>query len=87
MPPNAMETEVIHTKRKGKSILLYFPLILNYFVGSMYFPYKLLTPLRDVMLTVTRELGLLVIIDHVKWPFFVQRPGKGGAKRPAFALC
>ena len=25
-----METEVIHTTRKGKSILLYYPLILNY---------------------------------------------------------
>ena len=40
--PNAMETEVIHTTRKGKSILLYFLLILNYSIGSMYFPYKLL---------------------------------------------
>ena len=29
-----METEVIHTTRKGKSILLFFPLILNYSVGS-----------------------------------------------------
>ena len=28
-PPNAMETQVIHTKRKGKSILLFSPLILN----------------------------------------------------------
>ena len=37
-----METEVIHTARKGKSILLFFPFILNYPVGSMYFPYKLL---------------------------------------------
>ena len=41
-PPNAMETEVIHTTRKGKSILLFFPLILNYSVGSVNFPYKLL---------------------------------------------
>ena len=58
-----METEVIHTTRKGKSILSYFPLILNYSVGSMYnFPIQtlIITPLRNVMLTVTRELGLPV---------------------------
>ena len=29
-------------QEKVKSILLFFPLILNYSVGSMYFPYKLL---------------------------------------------
>ena len=36
VPPNAMETEVIHTTRKGKSILLlFFSFILNYSVGSI----------------------------------------------------
>ena len=65
-----METEVIHTTRKGKSILLFFPLILNYSVGSMVidvFPIQtlIITPLRNVMLTV-RELGLPVV-----------SPGKG----------
>ena len=31
-----MKTEVIHTTRKGKSVLVYFPLILNYSVRSIY---------------------------------------------------
>ena len=31
-----MKTEVIHTTRKEKSILLFFPLILNYSVRSIY---------------------------------------------------
>ena len=36
MPPNAIKTQVIHTIIKGKSILLFFPLILNYSVRSLY---------------------------------------------------
>ena len=31
-----MKTEVIHTKRKGKSILIIFSLIVNYSVRSIY---------------------------------------------------
>ena len=59
-----METEVIHTTRKGKSILLYFPLILELFRRIDVFPIQtlIITPLRNVMLTITRELGLPVMI-------------------------
>ena len=35
-PLNVMKTDVIHTKRKSKSILLFFSLILNYSVRSIY---------------------------------------------------
>ena len=35
-PLNAIKTQVVHTARKGKSILLSFPLILNYSVRSLY---------------------------------------------------
>ena len=35
-PPNAIKTQVIHTTRKGKSILLIFSLTLNYSVRLLY---------------------------------------------------
>ena len=65
-----METEVIHTTivnydttRKGKSILLYFSPYSELFRRIDVFPIQtlIITPLRNVMLTVTRELGLSVL--------------------------
>ena len=43
MPPNAIKMHVMHTKRKVKSILLFFPLILNHSVRSDYIPKKTVT--------------------------------------------
>lgn len=56
MPPNAIKMHVMHTKRKVKSILLFFPLILNHSVRSDYIPKKTVTcnNLRNVMLTVSK---------------------------------
>ena len=58
-----METEVIHTTRKGKSILLFFSPYFELFRRIDVFPIQtvIITPLRNVMLTVTRELGLPVV--------------------------
>ena len=57
-----METEVPHTTRKGKSILLFFSPYFELFRRIDVFPIQtlIITPLRNVMLTVTRELGLPV---------------------------
>ena len=57
-----MEIEVIHTARKGTTILLLFPLI---FHKIHVFPIQtlIITPLRNVMLTVTTEFGLPVSIQ------------------------
>ena len=55
--------QVIHTTRKGKLILLFFPLILNYSVRSLYSIQTLvITLLRSVVLTVPGELGLPVFL-------------------------
>ena len=64
MPLNAMETEVIHATRKGKLILLFFSLYFELFRRIHVFPIQtlIITPLRNVMLTVTRELGLPVVL-------------------------
>ena len=35
-PANAIKTQVIHTTRQVKLILLFFPVILNYSVRSLY---------------------------------------------------
>ena len=58
-----METEVIHTTRKGKSILSFFSPYFELFRRIDVFPIQtlIITPLRNVMLTVTRELGLPVL--------------------------
>ena len=60
-PPNAIKTQGIHTTRKGKSILLFSPLFwtIRY---DRYIPLQtlIITLLRNVMLTVLRELGLPV---------------------------
>ena len=52
-------------QEKVSQFYYFFPLILNYSVGSMLidvFPIQtlIITPLRNVMLTITRELGLPV---------------------------
>ena len=62
-----METEVIHTTRKGKSILLFFPPYFELFRRIGVFPIQtlIITPLRNVILTVTRELGLPVVLDGI----------------------
>ena len=59
-----METEVIQTTRKGKSILFFFFPYFELFRRIDAFPIQtlIITELRNVMLTVTRELGLPVVL-------------------------
>ena len=61
---NAIKTQVINTTREGKSILLlFFYLILNCSVRSFYSHTVtlIITLLRNVMLTVLRQLGQPVV--------------------------
>ena len=67
-----METEVIHTTRKGKSIFIIFSPYFELFRRIDVFPIQtlIITPLHNVMLTVTRELGLPVVsLDVFKITF------------------
>ena len=60
-----MEIEVLHTTRKGKTILLLFSPYFKLFRKIHVFPMQtlIITPLRNVMLTVTTEFGPPVSIQ------------------------